>query len=64
MKQRIRGTGGSGATVTADLLAQQKLSASSMSSNQEVAQLLLNPNVLAIGLVLFIVGIVVGKLVF
>lgn len=74
LKQRIRhrdqeGSGGSGAgTTAADLLAQQKMSTRGGSgpnaAGQDIAQLLVNPNVLAIGLVLFMIGLIVGKVVF
>jgi len=70
LKQRIRhgntntGTAGAGtATSAGDLLAQQKLAAG-IASDQDMAQLLMNPNVLAIGLVLLIIGILVGKVIF
>ncbi|KAI1299963.1 Vesicle-associated membrane protein/synaptobrevin-binding protein [Halotydeus destructor] len=67
LKQRIRhgassGTSGSAGT-TADLLSKQKM-ASGQDSPQDVAQLMMNPNVLAIAVVLFIVGIILGKVIF
>lgn len=60
LRQRIK-HGGQGATTTsADLLSQQSLAA----GPQDIFQLLLNPNVLAIGLVLFIAGLLAGKVIF
>jgi hypothetical protein len=67
LKQRIRHKGqeGSGVATTADLLAQQKLSSSGANAaGQDISQLMVNPNVMAIGLVLFILGLLVGKVVF
>ena len=58
-------SGGSSAATSADLLAQQKLSGQDSSlAPQEILQLLTNPNVLAVGIVLFIFGLLVGKVLF
>lgn len=65
LKQRTRMSGGSSAATSADLLAQQKLSGQDSSlAPQEILQLLTNPNVLAVGIVLFIFGLLVGKVLF
>lgn len=79
LKQRIRlgespggnrgQTGPTGHVTSGDLLAQQKMAgklggSGEFGSQQEIQQLLLNPNVLALGLVLFILGLVVGKVIF
>lgn len=70
LRQRIR-SGESGARTssssTAELLKARNSSLSSsngLAAGQDVVQLLMNPNVLAIGLVLFVIGIVLGKVVF
>lgn len=67
LRQRIR-SGESGARSTAaELLKARNSSLSSsngLAAGQDVVQLLMNPNVLAIGLVLFVIGIVLGKVVF
>lgn len=57
----------SGSTTSADLLAQQKLmgrDASLTGGQQEIVQLLMNPNVLAIAFVFLAVGVVLGKVFF
>lgn len=71
LRQRIRsgesGSRSSSGSTTADLLKARNPSLSNSSNGlagQEVLQLLMNPNVLAIGLVLFVIGIVLGKVVF
>lgn len=68
LRQRIRsgesGSRSSSGATTADLLKARNPSLSNSSNGQEVLQLLMNPNVLAIGLVLFVIGIVLGKVVF
>ena len=58
---------GSASTTAADLLAQQKLMGRDVSlagGQQEIVQLLMNPNVLAIALVFLVVGVVIGKVFF
>lgn len=68
LRQRIRsgesGSRSTSGTTTADLLKARNPSLSNSSNGQEVVQLLMNPNVLAIGLVLFVIGIVLGKVLF
>lgn len=55
----------SGSTTSADLLAQQKLMGrDSGTGQQEIVQLLKNPNVLSIALLFLVVGVVCGKLLF
>ena len=60
-------SGSASATTAADLLAQQKLLVGRdvvTGGQQEIVQLLMNPNVLAIAVVFFAVGVVIGKLLF
>jgi hypothetical protein len=67
LKNRIRHRqpgGGHEATTAGDLLAQQKLASVAGAGQADIAQLLLNPNVLAIGLVFLILGMLMGKIFF
>lgn len=60
-------TSSAAASSSADLLAQQKMmgrDVSLASGQQEIVQLLMNPNVLAIAVVFLVVGIVIGKVFF
>lgn len=66
-KQRILNSErlSSGSTTSADLLAQQKMMGrDSASGQQEIIQLLKNPNVLSIALLFLVVGVVLGKILF
>ena len=69
LRQRIRaGESGARTSSSADILKARNSSLSNSNAGlvagQDVVQLLMNPNVLAIGLVLFVIGIVLGKVVF
>lgn len=71
LRQRIRSgeSGASSRSSTAELLKSRgggggSFSSGQVAAGQDVVQLLMNPNVLAIGLVLFVIGIVLGKVVF
>jgi hypothetical protein len=73
VRQRIQLAGNSpasssgAATKSSDLLAQQKLMGHDVSlagGQQEIVQLLVNPNVLAIALLFLVVGVVIGKILF
>lgn len=59
LRQRVK-HGQSGTTTSADLLAQQKM----IGGSQDLATLFLNPNVLALGVVVFIAGLLAGKVIF
>lgn len=64
---RLSSTTTSGSATSADLLAQQKLmgrDASLTGGQQEIVQLLMNPNVLAIAFLFLAVGVVLGKVFF
>jgi hypothetical protein len=66
LRQRSRTSGSPSRSTAEDLMAQQKLSGhdTSLAAPQDIIQLLTNQNVLAIGIILFIVGLVIGKVLF
>ncbi|RWS31381.1 VAMP-associated protein involved in inositol metabolism-like protein [Leptotrombidium deliense] len=65
LKQRMKSASGSAAATTpADLLAQQYAGKEYGKQGNELSQIFLNPQVLALGIVLFVFGVIIGKVLF
>ncbi|RWS08142.1 VAMP-associated protein involved in inositol metabolism-like protein [Dinothrombium tinctorium] len=66
LKQRMKSAAGAGsATTPADLIAQQQVAGKGFEkSGNDLSQIILNPQMLVVGIVLFVIGVLIGKIVF